>query len=193
MAQVKKAEVREAILRSAYRLFKKKGYLATTTVAISAGAKISESNLYNYFESKFEILFELYTPWLRERLEKLEKQVAQEQNAKERVRLVLHALWVELPRDDNGFTNNLMQALSAVARAEGYRPDLLTWAEERIQSMILAAVPKRRRAKLVAGNLAKVLMMAQDGFSMNFHLNPAKPCDESAIDVWSDLIMGLAV
>src|SRR5882757_1940417 len=193
MAQVKKPEVRTAILRSAYRLFKRKGYLATTTSAIAAGAKVSESNLYNYFASKFEILFELYTPWLHERLEALERTVAQESDPRARLRLVLRALWVDLPRDDNGFTNNLMQALSAVARSEGYRPDLLRWAETRIEAMVLSAVPKRRRAQLAAGNLANVLMMAQDGFSMNVHLNPAKPCDPATIELICDLILSAKI
>ena len=39
MAQVKKPQVREAILRSADRLFKRKGYVSATTAQIAAGAE----------------------------------------------------------------------------------------------------------------------------------------------------------
>ena len=41
VVQVKKAEVRDAILKSAFRLFKRKGYINTTTAQIAAGAKVS--------------------------------------------------------------------------------------------------------------------------------------------------------
>lgn len=190
MVQVKKEEVRAAIQRSAYRLFKTKGYVATTTAAIARGAKTSEANLYKYFGSKFEILFALYEPWLRERFDALEASFAEEAEPRERIKSVLRTLWVDIPKDDNGFTNNLMQALAAAKRSDGYRPDLLHWAEERIEALLLAAVPPARRARLASGKLAHILMMAQDGFAMNAHLPPSQPCDEESIELMCDLICG---
>ena len=75
MAQVKKAHVREAILDSARRLFEKKGYVATTTAQIARAAKVSEANLYVYFNSKFDVLMALYEPWIRERIHRLEGRI----------------------------------------------------------------------------------------------------------------------
>ena len=93
MVQVKKAEVRDAILKSAFRLFKRKGYITTTTAQIAAGAKVSESNLYIYFDSKFEILFALCDPWMRERITRLEQRLAGERDQRQRLRTILTLLW----------------------------------------------------------------------------------------------------
>ena len=190
MAQIKKTEIREAILKSALKLFKRKGYVATTTAQIASGAGVSESNLYVYFPSKFQILFELYEAWFRDRIDDLEGRLAREAAPRARLHLLLIELWRDMPLHDNGFANNLMQALTTVARAEGYRPDLLRWIESRIEAMILAAVPAARQARFVGGGLAHVLMMAQDGFVTNVHLNPSKPCSDETIELFCDLILG---
>lgn len=183
MVQVKKAEVREAILKSAFRLFKSKGYNVTTIAQIAAGAKISESSLYIYFRSKFEILFALCDPWMRERIEKLEIRAAQEPDRKRRLTLILKVLWQDMPGEDNGFPNNLMQALATTARREGYRPDLLRWIEQRIEKLILDCLTNTRRKKLEKGGLAHLFMMAQDGFVLNYHLNRKSVCPDATIDM----------
>jgi AcrR family transcriptional regulator len=71
MVQVKKEEKRKAIQKSAYRLFKRKGYFATTTAGIAFGAKVSESNVYAYFNSKFDILYSLFESWIQKRIQNL--------------------------------------------------------------------------------------------------------------------------
>lgn len=190
MVQVKKDDVRLAITRSAFRLFKSKGYVGTTTAAIARGAKVSEANLYKYFRSKFAILFALYEPWLRERFDALEASLAADRNPRNRVRCVLRALWIEIPLDDNGFTNNLMQALASARSSDGYKPDLLNWAEGRIEALLLATLPAQRRSRLTRGKLAHILMMAQDGFAMSAHLPSSRPCTEASIEMMCDLICG---
>jgi AcrR family transcriptional regulator len=190
VAQIKKAEVREAILKCAYRLFKRKGYVSTTTAQIAAGARISEANLYVYFKSKFEILYGLFEPWLRERIGRLEERVAKERAPRAKVRLLLSALWRELPSEDNGFTHSLMQALSTFAARDKYRLELRQWVEERIEAMLLAAVPTERHARLTRGSFAHVLIMAQDGFAMHLHMKPATPCSEATIELFCDLVLG---
>ncbi len=119
---------------SADRLFKRKGYVAATMAQIAAGATISESNLYVYFRSKFSILIALYEPWLRARIRRLEGRIERETDVRRRLHLILNTLWREIPRADNGFTNNLMQALTTTSRREGYRPDLLRWVEARVRA-----------------------------------------------------------
>jgi AcrR family transcriptional regulator len=189
VVQVKKAEVRDAILKSAFRLFKSKGYSVTTTAQIAAGAKISESNLYIYFGSKFEILFAVCDPWMRERIAKLEVRAAQEPNRRNRLATILTELWQEMPKDDNGFPNNLMQALTTTARREGYRPDLLRWIEGRIEALIFDCLPESRRQKLSKGGLAHLFMMAQDGFVLNYHLNQRSVCPDATIAVVCDMLL----
>lgn len=190
--QVKKAEVRDAILKSAFRLFKRKGYITTTTTQIAAGANVSELNFYIYFSSKFEILHALCDPWMRERIIRLEARLAGERNARRRLQIILTVLWREIPTDDNGFPNNLMQALATTARREGYRPDLLHWIEQRIESLMMEGVPEPRRSQLARGGLAHLLIMAQDGFVLNQHLNPDSICSDATVDLVCDLVLGTA-
>jgi AcrR family transcriptional regulator len=189
VVQVKKAEVRDAILKSAFRLFKTKGYSVTTTAQIAAGAKISESNLYIYFRSKFEILFALCDPWMRERVEKLEKRAAQEPDGRQRLMIILKVLWQDIPTEDNGFPNNLMQALATTARREGYRPDLLRWIEGRIEKLIFDCLTETRRKRLATGDLAHLFMMAQDGFVLNYHLSQKSVCSDATIDTVCEMLL----
>jgi AcrR family transcriptional regulator len=189
VVQVKKAEVRDAILTSAFRLFKTKGYSVTTTAQIAAGAKISESNLYIYFGSKFEILFAVCDPWMRERVENLETRVAQEPDRKRRLSIILTVLWQEIPSEDNGFPNNLMQALATTARREGYRPDLLHWIGGRVDKLVLDCLPTPRRKKLNKGGLGHLFMMAQDGFVLNYHLNRKSVCSDATIEAVCDMLL----
>ena len=190
MVQVKKPQVREAILKSAFTLFRRDGYMTTTTAQIAAGARVSESNLYIYFGSKFEILFELCDPWMRERIQRLEERLAGERAPRRRIESILTTLWRDMPSDDNGFPNNLMQALATNARREGYRPDLLRWIEERIETLILESLPEPRRRRLAEAGIAHLLIMAQDGFVLNYHLNPDATCSEATIALVCDLLMG---
>jgi AcrR family transcriptional regulator len=189
VVQIKKTEVRDAILRSAFRLFKSKGYNVTTTAQIAAGAKVSESNLYIYFRSKFEILFAVCDPWMRERIDDLEKRASQESDPKRRLVVILTVLWQEMPAEDNGFPNNLMQALTTTARREGYRPDLLRWIEGRIEKLILDCLTGARRKQLTKGGLAHLFMMAQDGFVLNYHLNRKSVCSDATIDAVCDMLL----
>lgn len=194
MAQVKKAEVREAILASALRLFRRRGYTPTTTSQIAAGAGVSESNIYVYFRSKLEIFFGIYEPWLRERVGRLETALAGERDRRARLRAMLSLVLRELPSAENGFTNNLTQALSSARRKEGYRPALLRWYEGRIEAMLRTSLPPRRVAALGAAGLADLshfLVMAHDGFSLSRHLIPARLCSEQTIELLCDLLLGV--
>ncbi len=51
------AERREQILEAAANLFAEKGYHRTTTKDIAEAADVSEGSLYNYFETKDDLLF----------------------------------------------------------------------------------------------------------------------------------------
>lgn len=53
--QVLKDEIQESILYASQKLFLQYGYEKTSIEKIARQAKISKSNLYNYFKSKDEI------------------------------------------------------------------------------------------------------------------------------------------
>ena len=193
MAQHKKPEVRSAILDSAYRHFSERGYAATTLTDIARGAGVSPGNVYIYFTSKLEILYAIYDPWLRSRIERLESELQRIRSPRNRLRHLLSSLWREIPGEENGFLNNIMQAISSTDPSEGYRSTLVRWLEERIQSLILEGLPEARRARLRRARVAHVLIMAFDGFAIHRHLHPDQvPIDDATLNALADMLLGTA-
>jgi AcrR family transcriptional regulator len=191
MAQHKKSEIRQAILEGAFRLFSERGYTATTLTEIARTARISPGNIYIYFGSKIEILYSLYEPWLRDRIGQLEDELARIRSPRRRLRRLLVALWCDIPAEENGFLNNIMQAISSTTPADGYRSTLVRWIEERITAIVLDAVPPTRRARLRRARIAHVLIMAFDGFAIHRHLHPDRPpVDAATIDVFVGMLLG---
>lgn len=190
MAQVKKKVVRDAILQSAFRLFSRQGYEATTLSQIAGSAGVSSANVYVYFTSKLDILYAIYDPWLRDRLTRLERQLEEVRDRRTRLRLLLTALWRDIPGERNGFANNVMQAASISMPEEGYSPTLLGWVEERVAAMLRATLPPDRREALGSALFTHILMMAFDGFVINYHLRPGKHCSAATINLMCRLLLG---
>jgi AcrR family transcriptional regulator len=187
MAQVKKAAVRERILDAAFRQFRQRGYAATTIATIAAEAGVSTANVYVYFPSKFRIVNELYDAWFRARIERLRAEAEATPDPRARVRLVLHALWCDIPREDNGFANCFMEALSTLGPEDEYDIGLLRWAEAQVGAMLRGALPE---ADLVAPvRIARIALMAFDGFAIGRKLRPGADCDHATIEQMASLLL----
>lgn len=190
MVQVKKEEVRSAILEAAYKLFQEKGYTETSVSEIGRVAGVSPSNLYVYFGSKLDILFALYDPWLKTRLLALETDLLSIPDHEEQLRRIFRTLWRDIPAEDNGFANNMMQALSTGSMEEGYSRDLLMWSEERVSGMIRACLPPERAAIAERSLLAHIAFMAFDGFAMNHKLRGPSQRIDDIIELTVALVLG---
>ena len=190
MVQVKKVEVREAILSSAYRLFRSRGYIGTSMNDIGRAAGVAASNIYVYFDSKLAILYAVYEPWLTSRLFRLERELKHIKQPKSRLRLILRTLWVDIPAEDSHFANNLMQAISTATRDEVYSAELLLWCEDFISRMIRISLPRRRAGIADQCRLAHILFMAYDGFVMRNYLGAQSESVDEVIEMMIDLIMG---
>ena len=185
MSQRKKDDVRSAILQAAFGLFSQQGYSDTSIPAIAREAGISTANVYVYFQSKIDILFTLYEPWLAERLDKLERSLARLKDPEARLRRLLLALWRELPRENNGFANNVMQALSTSAGSADYSPRLRQLFQGRVAGWVADCLAvKPREAEQIAG----VLLMAFDGFAMNAHLAHGMACSPHVAGLFGRLL-----
>ncbi len=193
MGQVKKAHVREAILASAQRLFSERGYHAASVPQIAAGAGVSSANVYVYFKSKIEMLYALYDPWMRARLAALEGELKAISDPFERLRHLLRTYWRDIPAEEGGYANNIIQAISAYRPGEGYRPDLLRWMERNLTRMVFAALPPQRRRELKRARLGHLLVMAFDGYSVYHNLNPRRPIDSATIDAMCAMLLGVPV
>ena len=71
MVQVKKKQVRQAILDSAYDLFSERGYHSTTLQDVAELAGVGVSSLYSYFPSKLHLLYAVFEPWHKGEFEQL--------------------------------------------------------------------------------------------------------------------------
>lgn len=174
MVQRKKSDVREAILGAAFRLFSEQGYSATSLPQIAREAGISPANVYVYFSSKLDVLFTLYAPWLRERLERLERSLRRLEDPQARLQRLLLALWRDLPRESNGFANNVMQAVSTSGADGDYSPELREFFQSRVAGWVADCIDLRPAE---AAMIASVLLMAFDGFAMNVRLVHGVACD----------------
>ena len=186
MVQRKKEGVRDAILEAAFRLFSEQGYTETSIPAIAREAGFSTANVYVYFKSKIDILFTLYAPWLEERLDKLERSLRRVPDPQERLRRLLLALWRDLPRESNGFANNVMQAVSTSSGSGDYSPQLRELFQGRVARWIqdcLKATP--HESEMIAG----VVLMAFDGFAMNVRLVHGVACNVEIARLFARLLV----
>ncbi len=158
MAQTKKPEIRQAVVDAATALFIEQGYVETQISAIARRAGISTSNVYKYFGSKIDILYAIYDPWLRARVAAMEAGLPQ---GPERLRVFLTRLWDDIPNDDNGFANILIQALATARSAEGHRPELLHWFEGRVLEILRSCIDGPDED---LKDLAALTVMVFDGF-----------------------------
>lgn len=190
MVQVKKSKVREAILSSAFTLFRERGYTATTLAAIASRAGIATASLYVYFDSKLAILFEIYRPWLEAHFERLEQRLAQVTDRRRRLELILTTFWSEIPAAENGFANNLMQAFADVEAPETYNTGVLELLKTRLSALLADSLPPERGALVRDDRLVHLLFMAFDGFVLNYHMNQALDRNPGIIALFCALLEG---
>src|SRR6187431_2354318 len=108
VAQTKKDDRRAAILAASYKLFTKHGYHRTTLRQIAKAAGVSLANVYIYFASKYQIVFELYDPWMAAQIEQLISEAPAIADRQKRLRHIILTVWRDIPAAQNGFARNIM-------------------------------------------------------------------------------------
>jgi AcrR family transcriptional regulator len=191
MAQVKKQQVRDAILRSAYELFKEKGYSQSTMAEIARAAGTSVANLYVYFPSKLTLFYEVYAPILASRLHLLADTAKQIADPEARLRHILLTLWRDIPHEDNGFARNLIQAI-ATSPPELEKPHgPLQWNVEFVNDLILGCLPAERRFMLKDSTVSFLAWMAFDGFALNIGREEERDFDKM-VQHFAEMLLGKA-
>ncbi len=190
MVQVKKAEVRDAILEAAFSLFEEKSYAGTSIAEIGRAAGVAPSGIYIYFKSKLDLFYAVYEPWLKDRLIALEHDVEQVSGHRAKVRRIIEAIWLDIPNECNFFANNLIQAVSTASPVDGYSGELLDWCEGRVAGMLKTSLPPGRRSRTDHAQMAHIIFMAFDGFAVRSYLGVRARKMRTAIDTMTDLILG---
>ncbi|VTU46703.1 Fatty acid metabolism regulator protein (plasmid) [Variovorax sp. SRS16] len=189
MPQVKKEDIRAAILEATFSLVADKGYVGASMTQIAQRAGISNANIYIYFGSKIDIFFSVYERWLKEKIGRLEERVRLAAAPKDKFRTLLEGLFQEIPKLDNGFANNLIQAISTIGPNDPYHPQLLEWLKSRIEEMLKSAIPDLQKAAAKRRRLAHFIIMAFDGCVVNFRVNPSSLPETKLILELTDLFL----
>ena len=189
MAQIKKIEVRQAIVESAFTLFKHKGYTATTMSAIAREAGMTVSNLYVYFDSKILILYEIYSPWLVEQVTRLRESVSKLRQPRARLKRTIIGVWGDIPSADQSFANCMIEALASAPRNQGKPDDILAWSEQQLSELLRESLPEERHYLLNDNLYSHVLWMAFDGFVVNQRIGDLRDVEKIA-ELFVDMLLG---
>lgn len=190
MVQVKKKQVRQAILDSAYDLFSERGYHSTTLQEVAELAGIGVSSLYSYFPSKLHLLYAVFEPWHKGEFEQLEKRILKMKSPRDRLFALLLGLWRDIPIANIGLTNSLMEALASADPEQKKPVPLLKWTEERLIQMLKAALPDGG-TRLDHDALSTLFIMAYDGFVINRRLNDLRDIERLS-NAMCDILLGPA-
>lgn len=174
MVQVKKAAVDRAIVEAAAALFRENGFSGTPMAAIARRAGVAVSTIYVYHQSKLDLFFTIYEPWLMERLADMARHASEPDVPEHRVRTILDWIWVKIPAHDEFFSNNLMEAISTAGAGDAYSDGFLRRVQQQIAAMLIAADPARADPA-AARELAFLLVMAFDGFAMKIRTSATPP------------------
>lgn len=187
MVQVKKKFVQQAIRDSAHDLFSQKGYHDTTLQEIADLAGVGVSSLYSYFPSKLHLLYAVEEPWYKESFTRLEQRVAKLKTPRDKLRAILLGVWRDMPMENIGLANSLIEALASADPKQKKPAPLLKWAEERLMVMLREALPGQSNddAYEVLSNL---FLMAYDGFVINRRLNDLRDIERLS-DTLCDVLL----
>jgi AcrR family transcriptional regulator len=188
VVQVKKKEVRQAILDSAFDLFSERGYHSTTLQDIAEYAGVGVSSLYSYFPSKLHLLYAVFEPWHKDAFAQLEKRMLRLKSPRERLRAVLLGLWRDIPIANIGLTNSLMQALASADPLQKKPVPLLKWTEERLAKLLCDALQVDGDTQVDCDAMSTMFIMAYDGFVINRRLNDLRDIERLA-DATCDVLL----
>ncbi|PVY62600.1 TetR family transcriptional regulator [Pusillimonas noertemannii] len=187
MVQIRKVEVEQAIVSAARDLFMQHGYAGTRIPQVAKAAGVSPANIYVYFGSKLELLNRVYEQWFAERLDELRNELEQCRTHEDKLRKLVMAIWRDLPAADNGFCNSLIEALSAPGNKEKYSSSLRVTVEQGLVSMLSVCLPALAHQQHHAA--AKFLLMAFDGYALNYHLNSGETASEEDVAFLCGLLL----
>ena len=188
MVQVKKETVRNAILDAARDSFSDRGYHRTTLLDIAQRAGTGVSSLYSYFPSKLHLLYAVVEPWQKECIWRLEAAVRKVEDPRDRLRAILLGVWRDIPMENIGLANSLMEALASADPGEKKPSPLLAWAEQRLRVMLESAIPAQAGRSIDYDLLSHLFLMAYDGFVINRRLNDLRDI-ERLVETVCDMMM----
>ena len=173
----------------AYELFSERGYHGTTLQDVCERVGIGVSSLYSYFPSKIHLLYALAEPWQKDAFAKLQSKVKTLSTPRERLRCILLGIWRDIPQENIGLANSMMEALSSADPSQEKPSGLLRLIEHRLASMLRSALPTLVQRNVNFELLANLLLMAYDGFVINRRLNDLRDIEELVTNLCDMLLV----
>jgi AcrR family transcriptional regulator len=191
VVQVKKKQIHQAIVDSAYDLFSARGYHSTTLQDVAERSGVGVSSLYSYFPSKLHLLYAVFEPWHKAEFAQLEKRVLRLKSPRDRLFAILLGLWRDIPIANIGLTNSLMEALASADPTQKKPVPLLKWTEEQLTKLLKDALPANGAEPIDHDALSTLFIMAYDGFVINRRLNDLRDIERLS-NAMCDLLLGPA-
>lgn len=180
MVQVKRASVRTALQQSAVDLFSEQGYHKTTLSEVTARAGTGISSLYSYFPSKLHLLYAAVEPWQLDAFGRLRLRVAAIADRRERLLCILLGVWRDIPMENIGLANALIEALSGASQEEKKPFKLLPAVEAELSRLLAGVLEPDGEPSSASDLLANLVMMAFDGYVINRRLGALRDIEQTA-------------
>jgi AcrR family transcriptional regulator len=149
------------------------------------------ANLYVYFPSKLHLFYAVWTPMMKARMHKLADDARDIGDRRQRLRFIFLTLWRDIPREDNAFANNLIQAIATTTSDIEKPHDILKWCEDFLNDLIRECLPPQRQFLAMDTKISFLSWMAFDGFVVNVGKNEDRDMD-TLVNHFSDLLLGQA-
>lgn len=189
MAQVKKEFVRSAILEAAFPLLAERGYAAATMAQIAKRAGVSYANVYIYFESKLAVFFAVYESWLKEKMLALQADVLKQRGERKRLIRLVSGLLRDLPHADDGFSSNMIQAISSATQEDRYSPELWNWFRSSLTAFLREIAPQAAADTARSQRFVRMLILLFDGCSANYRITPGQYLPEKTVVELVDMFL----
>lgn len=154
---------------------------------IAKAAGISTANIYVYFGSKLDILISVYQVWFADRFDEIKRQVIGCKDNRQALRKLFVAMWQTLPAADDGFCSNLIEALADRTSQEKYSTLMRVPTDSALDKMLAHCLPLLPPASRKA--IANMLIMAFDGYVLNYHLPNGQKALDTEIDLLCEVIL----
>ena len=94
-----------------------------------------------------------------------------------------------MPTENIGLANSLMEALASADPKQKKPVPLLSWAEDKLMTMLSAVLPEKGAGSINYDVLPNLFMMAYDGFVINRRLNDLRDIERLS-ETMCDIILG---
>jgi len=161
------ASTRLKISNAALSLFIKKGICGTTTKDIASRARVSEGTIYNYFESKDDLAYKLFTHYMDKFREELAASFSESAAPEEKLERLVGAFFKFAEREPKAYTYIMVAhytELRKMPRIKKKPMDIFVEViEEGMRKGVFDAAEKNLGAAHVIGIVTRTILFYKNG------------------------------